>query len=131
MESLSSSMLEKAKEVQKNAYAVYSHFSVGACLVTIGGQLFVGCNVENASYGLTQCAEANAIAAMVAGGEKEIQEILIYSNAEDTPPCGACLQKIQEFSNEQTVVHWASPQGLRKSLLLKKLLPYPFKLSAE
>ncbi len=95
-------MIERARAVRRRAYAPYSGFKVGACLRTAGGNLYAGCNVENAAYPEGLCAEAAAIAAMVAGGEQEIAAIAIVGGPEDGPevrcaPCGGCRQKLYEF----------------------------------
>lgn len=91
-------LLEKAKEVSKLAYAPYSDFPVGACVLTEKGGVYVGCNIENASYGLTICAERNAIASAVASGDTKIKAVAIYSpKMQKCFPCGACRQVIFEF----------------------------------
>ena len=99
----SDEMLERARAVRQRAYAPYSRFLVGACLETAGGRLYVGCNVENAAYPEGLCAEAAAIAAMVAGGEHEIVSIAVVGGLRDGPevrcaPCGGCRQKLHEFA---------------------------------
>lgn len=91
-------LMEKAKEVSKNAYIPYSHFAVGACVLTKSGKVYTGCNFENASFGLTICAERNAIGSAIADGEKELAAIAIFSpKMHDCTPCGACRQVISEF----------------------------------
>ena len=92
-------LLNKAKEVSANAYAPYSKFYVGACLLCENGNIYTGCNVENASYGLALCAERNAMSTAIAAGEKlKIKAIAIYSpNSANCSPCGACRQWIYEF----------------------------------
>src|SRR5690348_1750362 len=93
-------LIEKAKAVQLQAYAPYSNFSVGACLETDKHNLYVGCNVENASYGLAVCAESNAIAAMIAGGEKRIIRMVVTVQGPGVSACcGACRQKLYEFAD--------------------------------
>ena len=97
-------LMDKAKEVSKNAYAPYSKFSVGACVAGGSGNLYSGCNFENSSYGLSICAERNAIGSAIAAGEKEILAVAVYSpNCNDCIPCGACLQVISEFSSEDGI----------------------------
>jgi len=94
-------LLEKAQEASKNAYAPYSDFPVGACVLAENNKTYVGCNVENASYGLTVCAERNAIAAAIADGQKKITAIAVYSpKMENCLPCGACRQVIFEFQKD-------------------------------
>ena len=120
-------ILQTAERCRLNAYAPYSKFKVGAAVLTAGGKIFGGCNVENASYPCGTCAEAGAIAAMIAGGETEIAEILIIADTESILPCGNCLQKIAEFGTEKTVIHSADIKGNIKSYTLKQLLPHNFK----
>ncbi len=122
-------MLQEAKKVITNAYAPYSQFHVAACIRSDQDHYFSGCNVENAAYGLTQCAEANAIGTMIASGDKRIQEILILGNtASLCTPCGACLQLIYEFATAETQVHLATPQGVQMTAPFGDFLPYPFQL---
>lgn len=98
-------LLEAAKKVREHAYAPHSHFKVGAALLTRAGNVYVGCNVENASFGATTCAERNAIAAMVAAGERDLQAIAVYAGTEAaTFPCGICRQVIYEFSGDARVI---------------------------
>lgn len=116
-----------AAEAARNAYAPYSKFRVGAALLADDGQFYAGCNVENISFPVGTCAEAGAIAAMVAGGGKKIKEILIFA---DSPrlisPCGACRQRIAEFAEPQTTVYLADSSGIRKSCTVAELLPFSF-----
>ena len=88
-------MLVLARRALQNAHAPYSGFRVGACVRAANGRLYAGCNVENASYGLTQCAETTAIGAMVADGGREIVEVVVVTEgAAPCPPCGRCLQQL-------------------------------------
>ncbi len=120
-------LLKAAQAVMQNAYAPYSKFKVGASLLSTDHKMYVGCNVENASYGLTQCAEGNAIAALVAAGSQKIAEVLIVSSGEMLcPPCGACRQKLAEFSTAETRVHLCTAGGEFKTLSLAELLPFSF-----
>jgi len=121
------SLFETAKKVRENAYAPYSKFHVGAALKTASGAIFSGCNVENAAYPEGTCAEAGAIAAMAAAGERVIVEILVLAEA-DTPvtPCGGCRQKLSEFGSEDTVVIIASPKGEQLRTTVGALLPGSF-----
>lgn len=119
-----------AQKSQKQAYAPYSNFKVGAAIYADNAQIYTGCNVENISFPCGTCAEQGAISAMIAQGGKQIMEILIIADGKDLiTPCGACLQRIAEFSTSQTLIHLASPQGIQKTLKLSDLLPYKF--SAE
>jgi cytidine deaminase len=116
-----------AKAARDNAYAPYSHFSVGVALRTHSGQVFVGANVENAAYPVGTCAEAGAIAAMVAGAARDIMEILVIADSADrVMPCGACRQRIFEFATSETVVHSAGLEGVRASVRLADLFPHAF-----
>lgn len=120
-------MLELAKQARDKAYAPYSKFYVGACIKTKNGTFHCGCNVENASYGLTQCAEGSAISEMISQGEKTIAEILVISHTETwLSPCGACRQKIREFADASTLVHMCTNQKIEKTMTLAELLPDSF-----
>lgn len=116
-----------AAEAAKNAYCPYSEFAVGAAIFTDDGKYYAGCNVENISYPVGTCAEAGAIAAMIAGGSKKIAEILIFADSRKLiSPCGACRQRIAEFSEPQTLVHLANCAGIQKSFTIAELLPSSF-----
>jgi len=116
-----------AVAARQNAYAPYSGFPVGAALLTREGAVFAGANVENAAYPAGLCAEASAIAAMVAAGEREIAEILIVADAaEPVMPCGSCRQRLFEFAAADMKVHSARLSGLSGSLTLGELLPHAF-----
>jgi cytidine deaminase len=120
-------LLEAARRALANAHAPYSRFRVGACVRAASGRLYAGCNVENASYGLTQCAESTAIGAMVAAGDREIVEVvLVTERAELCPPCGRCRQQLAEFARPQTRVHLCGPEGVRITTTLGELLPLAF-----
>lgn len=111
----------------KNAYAPYSQFKVGAAVFADDLQIYTGCNVENISYPCGTCAEAGAIAEMIAKGATKILEILIYAeSAELITPCGACLQRIAEFSNDKTLIHLANKKGIQQTLGLQDLMPHRF-----
>jgi cytidine deaminase len=122
-------LVEIAERVRDNAYARYSNFQVGAALRTLRGNIYSGCNVENASYGATLCAERSAIAAMVAAGEREIDAVAVFTNA-DPPsmPCGICRQVLLEFGGDRMLIVAASPRALSLTTL-SDLLPQPFSLS--
>jgi cytidine deaminase len=120
-------MLEAARRALANAHAPYSRFRVGACLRAASGRLHAGCNVENAAYPVGQCAEATAIGAMVAAGDREIAEIVVATEgAELCPPCGRCRQQLAEFAGPDTPVHLCGPEGVRLSTTLGELLPLAF-----
>jgi len=120
-------MLVAANAARANAHAPYSNFAVGACLRGRSGRLYAGCNVENAAYPQGQCAEATAIGAMVAAGEKAIAEILVVH---DGPllagPCGGCRQRLREFAGLDAPVYLCRPDRLERTLTLGELLPLSF-----
>jgi len=122
-------LLRAAAAVRLNAHAPYSRFKVGAALCADDGHVYVGANVENASYPEGLCAEAAAIAAMVAGGGKRIAALaLVTEGADPAPPCGGCRQRIAEFADPTTPLHLATTAGARRSVTLGELLPLAFKL---
>ncbi|GHG08450.1 cytidine deaminase [Thalassotalea marina] len=116
-----------AKQAYDNAYAVYSQFHVGAALLTEDGQVFKGCNVENASYGLTVCAERNCIAGAVVEGNTSFTHLVVYTEQEKlTPPCGACRQVIVEFMKPSATVTSINHLGQTKQWQVANLLPDAF-----
>jgi cytidine deaminase len=120
-------LLSAARAVKGNAHAPYSKFPVGAALRTSSGSVFTGCNVENAAYPLGTCAEAGAIAAMAAAGERTIDVILTVADGDTlATPCGGCRQKIREFAGPATVIHVAGPEGVRATYTMDELLPDSF-----
>jgi cytidine deaminase len=120
-------MLDLARRALANAHAPYSRFRVGACLRTAGGRLYAGCNVENAAYPVGQCAEATAIGAMVAAGDREIAEVVVLTErAEPCSPCGRCRQQLAEFAGPGTRIHLCGPEGVRLTTTLGALLPMGF-----
>ena len=122
-------LLKKAKEVSKNAYAPFSNFFVGSCVLGASGETYVGCNFENASYGLSICAERNAIGSAIANGEKSIIAVAIYaSTMEDALPCGACRQVMLEFQGDKEIEVITQVDNNYKVRKLNNLLPEGFKL---
>jgi cytidine deaminase len=120
-------LFEAAREVQARAYAPYSRFKVGAAIATESGRIFAGCNVENAAYPVGTCAEAAAIAAMIAAGESRISSIVVMGEGEQlVTPCGGCRQRIREFAAPDTPIHIAGPEGIRADFTLADLLPFSF-----
>ena len=115
-----------ARAVRENAYAPYSHFKVGAAIRTVGGSVFAGCNVENVAYPEGTCAEAGAIAAMVAAGEDEITEVYVADSPEPVTPCGGCRQKLAEFAKGDVQVTMANLEGIEATVSLRNLLPGAF-----
>jgi cytidine deaminase len=121
------SLLQAATAVRENAYAPYSRFKVGAALRTPAGNVYAGANVENVAYPEGTCAEAGAIAAMCAGGEYEIAEILVISDS-PTPvtPCGGCRQKIAEFAGPDVAITMVTLAGTSSVVTMADLLPGSF-----
>lgn len=127
MSDLLDRLFTAAAAAKANSYSPYSHFAVGAALLAPSGTIYAGCNVENAAYPVSSCAEASAISAMVSRGEQRIEAVLVIG---DGPllvtPCGACRQRIREFATGETPVHIAGPEGVRRSFTLGELLPESF-----
>jgi cytidine deaminase len=121
-----SKLLEAARAVRLKAHAPYSRFLVGAALETTDGRIITGCNVENATYGLTVCAERVAVFKAISEGEGGFTRIAVVADtSEPTPPCGACRQILWEFGGNLEVI-LANLQGEKARFQLKDLLPYPF-----
>ncbi len=120
-------MLKLAKAIQNHSYSPYSHFRVGACIRDTNNKFHTGCNIENASYSLTFCAEGSAIANMINAGSYNISEIVIVGSS-DKPctPCGACRQHLREFANENILVHMFDQNGNGHTKTLNELLPDSF-----
>lgn len=119
-------LISLAKDASQRAYCPYSGFRVGAAALAASGKIFVGCNVENASYGLTICAERNAIFSMIAHGEAEVLAIAIYTPTPSaTAPCGACRQVLIEFGPDASVVCACDGAG-RIDTSVSALLPHAF-----
>ncbi|MDP6418628.1 MAG: cytidine deaminase [Candidatus Krumholzibacteria bacterium] len=119
-------LLEKALEAREMAYAPYSGFRVGAALETESGEIFSAANLENASLGLSVCAERNAVARAVHSGQRRFTRIAISSDAPfGVPPCGACRQVLQEFAEDLEIL-LIDEDGSARSYRLKELLPAPF-----
>ena len=118
---------DTAARVRENAYAPYSGYKVGAALRTPSGRVFAGCNVENVAYPEGTCAEAGAIAAMVAAGETEIAEACVIADApEPVPPCGGCRQKLAEFARPGARLTMATTGGAERVVPIADLLPGAF-----
>ncbi|SHH59500.1 cytidine deaminase [Cognatishimia maritima] len=121
------SLKDKAFAVRDKAYAPYSNFKVGAAIKSQSGDVFVGCNVENVAYPEGTCAEAGAIAAMVAGGETKLTEVYVVADAPlPVSPCGGCRQKLIEFGAGDVVVTMATTSGIEQSMTLADLMPGAF-----
>ena len=124
-------LIKKAVAAMRRAYAPYSRFCVGAALLTREGRVFQGCNVENASYGLTLCAERTALGAAIAAGYRRFTAVAVASSGQTAPiPCGACLQALAEFCRPDFVIVTAAAQNPKAMAIypLKDLLPRAFRL---
>jgi cytidine deaminase len=121
-------LFEAAERVRARAHVPYSHFQVGAAILADDGQIYAGCNVENAAYPLGNCAEASAIAAMIAGGGRRITRIFITGpGAAPVTPCGGCRQRIREFAEPETpVICLGVDGGTPLETTLGALLPHSF-----
>jgi cytidine deaminase len=120
-------LFEAARAVREHAHAPYSGFRVGAALRAGSGRIHAGCNVENASFPEGICAEAAAIGAMVAAGDREIVEVLTVADGDDLVTCcGGCRQRIREFAGPTVPVHAAGPDGVRRTFTVAELLPASF-----
>ena len=123
-------LVTAAKQARENAHAPYSNFRVGAAVRASSGRIFSGCNIENASYGLTLCAERVALFKALSEGERNFAAIAVVTDAEVlTPPCGACRQILWEFCGDVAVL-LANLQGRRESLKMSELFPKPFDRSS-
>jgi cytidine deaminase len=124
-------LIEAASNARMWAYAPYSRFKVGAAILTEKGKQFTGCNVENASYGATVCAERNAVARAVVEGHQKFRLLAIVTGTSPpSPPCGVCRQVLEEFSEDLDIL-LANPQGEVLRTSLDKLLPLPFSHRAK
>jgi cytidine deaminase len=122
-------LLAAAAAARERAYAPYSRFTVGAAVLGDDGRVYAGANVENASYGLSLCAERAAVAAAVTGGAAKILAVAVVASR-PVPPCGACLQVIAELGPE-AVVAWGDGAGRYETANVRELLTKPFNLSRE
>lgn len=119
-------LVKTAYEATKMAYTPYSHFNVGAALLTKGGKIYMGCNIENAAYGAVNCAERTAFFKAISEGEKEFVAIAVVSSSNDhTYPCGICRQVMAEFCDEDMEIILAKDMDY-KVFTLKEMLPYSF-----
>ncbi|MFP4198749.1 MAG: cytidine deaminase [Halanaerobium sp.] len=124
-------MFNKALEVQKNAYVPYSEFPLGAAILTKDGSIYTGVNIENAAYGLTNCAERSAIFAAVTEGHRNIEAVLIVSSTEEpVPPCGSCRQVINEFADGEIEIIMMTEKGKEITMTSTELLPGAFSNSS-
>ena len=124
------SLLDAAREVREMAYVPYSRFKVGAAVRGASGAVYRGCNVENVAYPEGTCAEAGAIAAMVAAGETELIEVAVIADSPSpVPPCGGCRQKLAEFGRSDTPVLLATTAGATLATTIGELLPGRFQVA--
>jgi cytidine deaminase len=125
--SLLDAMFAAAKAAQAKAYVPYSRFRVGAAVLGDDGQIYSGCNVENAAYPTSTCAEAGAVAAMILAGVRRIEAVLVIGDGTELcTPCGNCRQRLREFGLPSMPIHVADSDGVRQSFTLDQLLPYSF-----
>ncbi len=120
-------LLEAAEAVRQSAYCPYSGFQVGSAILTEDGNVFIGCNVENRSFGLTVCAERVAVLSAVAQGQRKLAAVAVITDTEPpAPPCGQCLEVLTEFGRPDLPVLLANVQGESKQYRLRDFLPHPF-----
>jgi cytidine deaminase len=125
-ESVLQRLIESAKAASRHAYCPYSQFRVGAAVLGGSGKLYAGCNIENASYGMTICAERSALARAVTDGETKIDAVVVYTpTAMPTAPCGACRQALNEFGPEMECICVCDGNNVAHATL-KELLPAAF-----
>lgn len=131
-------LLDAAQRARKNSYSPYSNFKVGAAVLTADGTVFTGTNIENASYGLTVCAERNAIFAAVSAGKRTLRALALITQKlpglKFNSPCGACRQVMSEFLPPDALVYIAVLDGAKRLVYckkLKELMPFPFDKFAE
>ena len=123
-------LIEQAKKASEKSYSPYSKFAVGAAVITMNGKIYTGCNIENASYGMTICAERCAIWKAISEGEKEIKAVAIFSpNTNNCHPCGACRQVMLEFQSLEHEIEIITEDD--NKIIVRKLneyLPFAFKM---
>ncbi|GFG41847.1 cytidine deaminase [Streptococcus canis] len=120
-------LVSLAIDASKHAYVPYSHFPIGVALKTKDGTIYTGCNIENASFGLTNCGERTAIFKAVSDGHKELAEIAIYGETQEpVSPCGACRQVMAEFFEPSSLVTLIAKNGQTLEMTVGDLLPYSF-----
>ena len=120
-------LFEEAKKVREKAHVPYSQFKVGAAFLTEDNSVVVGCNVENAAYPQSQCAEASAIGNLISQGYKKIVEIVVIGSGDKLcSPCGGCRQRLREFASLDVAIHMCNTKGYLKTSTLAELLPDSF-----
>ena len=129
MSNIAELMAQKACEAMQHAYAPYSKYHVGACVQAEDGAMFIGCNIENASYGLTNCAERSAIFSLISAGKKRIKAIAVVGSGDELcTPCGACRQVICEFAAPDALIYLCDSRTKKvvKTTSIANLLPLSF-----
>ena len=117
----------EAKKVRENAHVPYSQFKVGAAFLTENGSVISGCNVENAAYPQSQCAEASAIGNLISSGYRNIKEVVVIGSGNLLcSPCGGCRQRLREFASLDVAIHMCNSDGYLKTSTLAELLPDSF-----
>lgn len=124
-------LFKAAKQVLDNSYSPYSKVKVASAIIDNENRIFSGVNVENASFGLTICAERSAIVSAITNGAKDIRAVLIISTLGAIPPCGACRQVIAEFAEPSTPIYLADRDGIRTEITIGELLPHAFKFGCN
>ena len=124
-------LVRMAVEAMKKAYAPYSRYRVGAALLTKGGKIYTGCNIENAAYGPTNCAERTAFFKAVDDGQREFAAIAVCGGKDGVitgtfPPCGVCRQVMREFCGDDFIIYMVGAEGSFQTCTLAELLPYSF-----
>ncbi|MCJ7841847.1 cytidine deaminase [Lederbergia sp. NSJ-179] len=120
-------LVKAAKLARERAYVPYSKFPVGAALLTKDGKIYTGCNIENASYGMTNCAERTAIFKAISEGDQEFTRLAVIADTDrPVPPCGACRQVIAEFCPRDMEIVLTNLQGKQKRIKAEELLPFAF-----
>ncbi|WP_121639808.1 cytidine deaminase [Virgibacillus sp. Bac330] len=123
-------LIEAAKTIREKAYVPYSRFQVGAALQTVSGNIYTGCNIENAAYPVTCCAERVAIFQAIANGEKSFTEMAVVADTErPVPPCGSCRQVMSEFFPSDMLIHLTNLKEDVKTVKVEELLPFSFQPS--
>lgn len=119
-------LLKEAEKAAKHSYSPYSNFSVGAAVLMDSGKVYTGTNIENRSFGLTNCAERSAIFTAISHGEKKIKAVAVYCPNADYPvsPCGACRQVISEFSDNDCKIIFSGAKGKKEETTMGTLFPY-------
>ncbi|MGL5742491.1 MAG: cytidine deaminase [Legionella sp.] len=127
MDHITTKMISNAYKALAHSYSPYSKFSVSSCICTDNDNLYTGVNVENGAYSLGVCAETSAISAMVSSGEQHIKIMVVLAGTNLLcSPCGACRQRIYEFSTPDTIIHLCNKDSILRSITIKELLPLAF-----